>query len=70
MPAIMMAKKIGCTVITTVGDDSKIEGVKKLGADYVISERYALSATYYQSIRSDNVYELDGAFTVGLTYNF
>ena len=37
--AIMMAKKIGCTVITTVGDDSKIEGVKKLGADYVINYR-------------------------------
>jgi NADPH:quinone reductase-like Zn-dependent oxidoreductase len=30
--AIMMAKKIGCTVITTVGDVSKIEGVKALGA--------------------------------------
>lgn len=37
--AIMMAKKIGCTVITTVGDDSKFEGVKKLGADYVINYR-------------------------------
>jgi len=37
--AIMMAKAIGCTVITTVGDDSKIEGVKKLGADHVINYR-------------------------------
>jgi alcohol dehydrogenase len=37
--AILMAKKIGCTVITTVGDDSKIEGVKALGADYVINYR-------------------------------
>ncbi|MBX9709823.1 MAG: zinc-binding dehydrogenase [Xanthobacteraceae bacterium] len=37
--AIMMAKKIGCTVITTVGDDSKIEGVKALGADHVINYR-------------------------------
>jgi alcohol dehydrogenase len=37
--AIMMAKAIGCTVITTVGDDAKIEGVKKLGADYVINYR-------------------------------
>ncbi|MCP9626252.1 zinc-binding dehydrogenase [Rhodopseudomonas palustris] len=37
--AIMMAKAIGCIVITTVGDDSKIEGVKKLGADYVINYR-------------------------------
>jgi alcohol dehydrogenase len=32
--AIMMAKKIGCTVITTVGDDSKIDGVKALGTDH------------------------------------
>src|SRR5882757_5151546 len=31
--AIMMAKAIGCTVITTIGDDSKIDGVKALGAD-------------------------------------
>jgi alcohol dehydrogenase len=37
--AIMMAKAIGCSVITTVGDDSKIEGVKALGADYVINYR-------------------------------
>lgn len=37
--AIMMAKAIGCTVITTVGDDSKIEKVKALGADHVINYR-------------------------------
>src|SRR3954469_20811704 len=37
--AIMMAKAIGCTVITTVGDDSKIEGVKALGADHIINYR-------------------------------
>ncbi len=37
--AIMMAKAIGCTVITTVGSDAKIEGVKALGADYVINYR-------------------------------
>ena len=37
--AIMMAKAIGCTVITTVGDDSKIAGVKALGADHVINYR-------------------------------
>ncbi len=37
--AIMMAKAIGCTVITTVGDDTKIDGVKKLGADHVINYR-------------------------------
>jgi alcohol dehydrogenase len=37
--AIMMAKKIGCTVITTVGDDSKIDGVKALGADHISNYR-------------------------------
>lgn len=37
--AIQMAKAIGCTVITTVGDDSKIEGVRALGADHVINYR-------------------------------
>jgi alcohol dehydrogenase len=37
--AIMMAKAIGCTVITTVGDDAKIDPVKALGADYVINYR-------------------------------
>jgi alcohol dehydrogenase len=37
--AIMMAKAIGCTVITTVGDDNKIDGVKALGADHIINYR-------------------------------
>jgi alcohol dehydrogenase len=37
--AIKMAKAIGCTVITTVGDDSKIEKVKALGADHAINYR-------------------------------
>ncbi|MFZ5731214.1 MAG: zinc-binding dehydrogenase [Pseudomonadota bacterium] len=37
--AIMMAKAMGCTVITTVGDDSKIERTRALGADHVINYR-------------------------------
>ena len=37
--AIMMAKAIGCTVITTVGDDGKVEKAKALGADHVINYR-------------------------------
>ena len=37
--AIMMAKAIGCTVITTVGDDAKAEKTKALGADHVINYR-------------------------------
>jgi alcohol dehydrogenase len=37
--AILMAKAIGCTVITTVGDDEKIAKAKALGADHVINYR-------------------------------
>jgi len=37
--AIMMAKAIGCTVITTIGDDAKAEGVRALGADHIINYR-------------------------------
>ena len=37
--AIQVAKKIGCTVITTVGSDDKIERAKALGADHVINYR-------------------------------
>jgi alcohol dehydrogenase len=35
--AIKMAKALGCTIITTVGDDVKIEKAKALGADHVIN---------------------------------
>ena len=37
--AIKMAKAMGCTVITTVGDDAKVEKAKALGADHVINYR-------------------------------
>ncbi len=37
--AIKMAKAIGCTVFTTVGDDQKAEKAKSLGADHVINYR-------------------------------
>jgi alcohol dehydrogenase len=37
--AIRMAKAIGATVITTVGDDAKSEKAKALGADHVINYR-------------------------------
>src|SRR5689334_22999627 len=37
--AIQMAKAIGCTVITTVGDDEKVAKAKALGADHVINYR-------------------------------
>jgi alcohol dehydrogenase len=35
--AIKMAKALGCTVITTVGDDAKAEKAKALGADHVVN---------------------------------
>jgi NADPH:quinone reductase-like Zn-dependent oxidoreductase len=34
-----MAKAIGCTVYTTVGDDEKGEKARALGADYVVNYR-------------------------------
>ncbi len=37
--AIKMAKAIGCTVFTTVGDDAKGEKARVLGADHVINYR-------------------------------
>ena len=37
--AIQMAKALGCTVITTVGDETKAEKARALGADHVINYR-------------------------------
>src|SRR5207237_498987 len=37
--AIKMAKAIGATVITTVGDDAKVDKAKAIGADHVINYR-------------------------------
>ena len=37
--AIKMAKAVGCTIITTVGDDAKAEKAKAIGADHVINYR-------------------------------
>jgi len=37
--AIQLAKKMGCTVITTVGSDDKIKKAQALGADHVINYR-------------------------------
>jgi len=37
--AILMAKAIGCTVITTVGDEAKMAKAQALGADHVINYR-------------------------------
>ncbi|MDZ5698265.1 zinc-binding dehydrogenase [Chelativorans sp. M5D2P16] len=37
--AIQLAKRMGCTVLTTVGSDEKIERARALGADHVINYR-------------------------------
>lgn len=37
--AIQLARRMGCTIITTVGSDAKIEPAKALGADHVINYR-------------------------------
>ncbi|AMM84421.1 zinc-binding dehydrogenase [Martelella sp. AD-3] len=37
--AIQLAKKTGCTVITTVGSEDKMEKARALGADHVINYR-------------------------------
>jgi alcohol dehydrogenase len=37
--AIQLARKMGCTIITTVGSDDKIARAKALGADHVINYR-------------------------------
>jgi alcohol dehydrogenase len=37
--AIQLARRMGCTIITTVGSDDKIERAKALGADHVINYR-------------------------------
>ncbi len=37
--AIQLARRMGCTVITTVGSDAKIEPARALGADHVINYR-------------------------------
>src|SRR5215471_6164700 len=65
--AIKMAKAIGCTVITTVGDDAKAEKAKALGADHVINYRTQRFATIIRKLTGrkgvDVVFEHVGADT-------
>jgi alcohol dehydrogenase len=65
--AITMAKAIGCTVITTVGDDEKVEKARALGADYVINYRTQRFATIARKLTGkkgvDVVFEHVGAET-------
>jgi alcohol dehydrogenase len=48
--AIKMAKQIGATVITTVGDDEKAVKAKALGADHVINYRKDRFATIVRKL--------------------
>ena len=65
--AIKMAKAIGCTVITTVGDDEKVEKAKAIGADHVINYRTQRFATITRKLTGkkgvDVVFEHVGAET-------
>ena len=65
--AIRMAKAIGCTVITTVGDDAKAEKARALGADHVINYRTDRFAHVVRKITAkkgvDVVFEHTGAET-------
>jgi alcohol dehydrogenase len=62
-----MAKAIGCTVITTVGDDAKAEKAKALGADHVINYRTQRFETITRKLTNkkgvDVVFEHTGADT-------
>ena len=65
--AIKMAKAIGCTVITTVGDDEKAQKAKALGADHVINYRTERFETITRKLTNkkgvDVVFEHVGAET-------
>jgi len=65
--AIKMAKAIGCTVITTVGDDAKAEKAKALGADHVINYRTGRFETIVRKLTNkkgvDVVFEHTGKDT-------
>ena len=65
--AIKMAKAIGCTVITTVGDDGKAEKARALGADHVINYRTDRFETIVRKLTAkkgvDVVFEHTGAET-------
>jgi len=49
MAAIQIAKDVGCTVITTVGNDEKMDFVKKLNPDYIVNHH---EHNLYKKIRN------------------
>ena len=65
--AILMAKALGCAVITTIGSDDKADRVKALGADHVINYRKERFETVVRKLTRkkgvDVVFEHTGAET-------
>jgi alcohol dehydrogenase len=65
--AILMAKALGCAVITTIGSDDKADKVKALGADHVINYRKERFETVVRKLTRkkgvDVVFEHTGAET-------
>ena len=41
-----------------------------IGFDYIVSERYGISAIYYRTIQAANLVEVDNAFNLGFTRRF
>ncbi len=74
--AIKMAKAIGCTVITTVGDDAKTEKAKALGADHVVNYRTdrfegavrKITAKKGVDVVFEHVGQLDAAFPAAISH--
>jgi len=41
-----------------------------IGFDYIVSDRYEISATYFKTIDPEYIYEIEYAFTLALLYKF
>jgi len=41
-----------------------------IGFDFVVSDRYSISATYYETLEQDIVAKVESAFTLALTHRF
>jgi len=41
-----------------------------IGFDYILSDHYEISGTYYRTIEAESLFETDYGFTIALMYNF
>jgi hypothetical protein len=41
-----------------------------VGFNYIVNDRHAIQATYFQTLDPDNIVEVEYAFTLGLNYRF